>query len=140
MPHFQYYSPVLDCLSGYLSDKLHQFQNRAATVITKSSFDTSSNHLLSTLDWQSLSLRRKKQKALMVYKNMNDLTPEYLQILFSQRHSAYNLLKKLWGKADPVQTKHQLFETKLLLQRGHVMEYWVAQTLIQKNAASVEHF
>ena len=31
-------------------------------------------------------------------------------------------LKKLWGKADPVQTKHQLFETKLLLQRGHVME------------------
>ena len=31
-------------------------------------------------------------------------------------------LKKLWGKADPVQTKHQLFETKLLLQRGHAME------------------
>ena len=31
-------------------------------------------------------------------------------------------LKKLWGKADLVQTKHQLFETKLLLQRGHVME------------------
>ena len=91
MPHFQYYSPVLDCLSGYLSDKLHQFQNRAATVITKSSFDTSSNHLLSTLDWESLSLRRKKQKALMIYKNMNDLAPEYLQSLFSQRHSAYNL-------------------------------------------------
>ena len=76
----------------------------------------------------------------MMYKNMKDLAPEYLQILFSQRHSAYNLLKKLWGKADPVQTKHQLFETKLLLQRGHVMEYWVAQTLIQKNAPSVEHF
>ena len=132
MPHFEYYSPVLDCLSGYLSDKLHQFQNRAATVITKSSFDTSANHLLSTLDWESLSLRRKKQKALMMYKNMNDLAPEYLQILFSQRHSAYNLLKKLWGKADPVQTKPELFETKLLLQRGHVMEYWVAQTLIQK--------
>ena len=140
MPHFEYYSPVLDCLSGYLSDKLHQFQNRAARVITKSSFDTSSNHLLSTFDWESLSLRRKKQKALMMYKNMNDLAPEYLQILFSQRHSAYNLLKKLWGKADPVQTKPELFETKLLLQRGHVMEYWVAQTLIQKNAPSVEHF
>ena len=57
----------------------------------------------------------------MMYKTMNDLAPEYLQSLFSQRHSSYNL-KKLWGKGDPVQTKHRLFETKLLLQRGHVME------------------
>ena len=31
-------------------------------------------------------------------------------------------LKKLWGEADPVQTKHQLFETKLFIQRGHAME------------------
>ena len=51
---------------------------------------------------------------------MNEIAPEYLQSLFCQRHSAY---KELWGKADPVQTKHHLlFETKLLLQRGHVMK------------------
>ena len=59
----------------------------------------------------------RNKKAVMMYKTMNDLAPEYLQSLFSQCHSAYNL-----RKADPVQTKHQLFETKLLLQRGHVME------------------
>ena len=60
----------------------------------------------------------------MMYKTMNDLAPEYLQRHFSQSHTAYNLLqlKKLWWKADPVQTKHQLFETKLLLQQGHLME------------------
>ena len=58
----------------------------------------------------------------MMYKTTNDLAPEYLQSLFSHRHSAYNLRNSIWGKADPVQTKHQLFETKLLLQRGHVME------------------
>ena len=92
MPHFDYCSPVWDCLSGYLSDKLQKLQNRAARVITKSPFDASSNHLLSTLSWERLSLRRKKQKALMMYKTMNDLAPEYLQSLFSQRHSAlYNL-------------------------------------------------
>ena len=27
----------------------------------------------------------------MMYKTMNDLAPEYLQSLFSQRHSPYNL-------------------------------------------------
>ena len=89
-----YCSPIWDCLSGYLSDKLLKLQNREARVITKSPFiiiNTSSNHLLSPLDWERLSLRRKKQKALMMYKTMNDLVPEYLQSLFSQRHSAYNL-------------------------------------------------
>ena len=86
MPHFDYCSPVWDCLNGYLSDKLQKLQNRAARVITKLPFDTSSNHLLSTLDWKRLSLRRKKQKALMMYKTINNLGPEYLQSLFSQRH------------------------------------------------------
>ena len=33
----------------------------------------------------------KETKSLMMYKTMNYLAPEYLQSLFSQRHSAYNL-------------------------------------------------
>ena len=90
IPRFDYCSPVWDCLSGYLSDKLQKLQNRAARVITKSPFDTSSNHLLSTLDWERLFFRRKKQKALMMFKTMNGLAPDYLQSLFSQRHSVYN--------------------------------------------------
>ena len=45
LPHFDYCSPVWDCLS----DKLQKLQNRAARVITKLSFDTSSNLLLNTL-------------------------------------------------------------------------------------------
>ena len=66
MPHLDYCSPVWNNLSGYLSDKLQKLQNRAARFITKSPFYTNSNHLLSTLDWERLSLRRKK-KALMMY-------------------------------------------------------------------------
>ena len=61
MPHLDYYSPVWDSLSGYLTDKLQKLQSRAARFITKSPFDTSLNHL-STLDWERLSLRRKKKK------------------------------------------------------------------------------
>ena len=56
MPHFDYCSPVWDCLSRYFSDKLQKLKNRAARVITKSAFDTNSNHLLSNLDWERLSL------------------------------------------------------------------------------------
>ena len=34
LPHFDYCSPVWNCMSGYLSDKLQKLQNRAARVIT----------------------------------------------------------------------------------------------------------
>ena len=56
LPYFDYCSPVWDCMSGYLSDKLQKLQNRAARVITKLPFDTSSNLLLAKLKWEKLSL------------------------------------------------------------------------------------
>ena len=97
LPHFDYCSPVWDCLSGQSSDKLQKLQNRAARVITKLPFDTNSNHLLDSLKWEKLSLRRKKQKGLIMYKTIHDLAPEYLQRLFSQRDAEYNL-RNLEGK------------------------------------------
>ena len=98
LPHFDYCSLVWDCMSGYLNGKLQTLQNRAARVITKSPFDTSSNLLQAILKWEKLSLRRKKQKALIMYKTLNELAPEYLQCLFTQSHvNDYNL-RNLEGK------------------------------------------
>ena len=48
-PHFDYCSVVWDGLSPQLSEKLEKLQNRAARVITKSSYhDTSSSYLLNS--------------------------------------------------------------------------------------------
>ena len=68
-----------------------QRQNRAVAVITKSSYDTSSRYLLNSLDWDNLSIRRTKQKANLVYKSTNNLTPAYLCNLFATRTLTYNL-------------------------------------------------
>ena len=98
LPHFDYCSPVWDGMSVCLSDKLQKLQNRAARVITQSPFDTSSNLLLAMLRWEKLSLRRKKQKALIMYKTLNELAPDYLQCLFTERHvNDYNR-RNLEGK------------------------------------------
>ena len=98
LPHFDYCSPVWDGMSGCLSNKLQKLQNRAARVITQSFFDTSCNLLLAMLKWEKLSLRRKKQKALIMYKTLNELAPDYLQCLFTERHvNDYNL-RNLEGK------------------------------------------
>ena len=69
LPHFDYCSPVWDCLSGYLSEKLQKVQNRAARIVTNSLFDTSSNLLLSKLKLDKLSLRRKKIESAHYVQN-----------------------------------------------------------------------
>ena len=90
-PHFDYCSAVWDGLSQQLSDKLQKLQNRAARVITKSSYDASSRQLLNFLGWDNLSIRRAKQKANLMYKCTNNLAPAYLCSLFAPRISNYDL-------------------------------------------------
>ena len=38
-----------------------------------------------------LSLRRRKQKAIMMFKTLNGLAPVYLQDLFIERHTDYDI-------------------------------------------------
>ena len=45
-----------------------------------------------------LSFRRKKQKALIMYKTLNELALDYLQCLFTQQHVNDYYLRKLEGK------------------------------------------
>ena len=47
--------------SDYLSDKPQKLQNRAASVITKLPFDTNSNHLLTTHNWERLYINSMKE-------------------------------------------------------------------------------
>ena len=90
-PHFDYCSSVWDGLNITLNDKLQKLQNRAARVITKSQYDASSRNLFSKLGWDSLLTRRKKHKAILMFKTINDLTPFYLHELFESRSTGYNL-------------------------------------------------
>ena len=97
-PHFDYCSAVWDGLTQQLSEKLQKLQNRAIRVITKSSYDTSSRLLLTSLGWNNLSSRRAKQKANLMYKCINNLAPAYLCNLFLPRIPSYdfrNAKKKL---------------------------------------------
>ena len=97
-PHFDYCSAVWDGLTQQLSEKLQKLQNRAIRVITKSSYDTSSRLLLTSLGWDNLSSRRAKQKANLMYKCINNLAPAYLCNLFLPRIPSYdfrNAKKKL---------------------------------------------
>ena len=90
-PYLSYCSPVWDGLGKKQSEKLQKLQNRAARVITCSSYDISSSSLLEELNWESLSTKRLKQKAILMFNTINKHTPFYLQEMFSPSESVYNL-------------------------------------------------
>ena len=94
-PYFTYCSPVWDGLGCKLSEKLQKLQNRAARVMTRSSYEVSSASLLSELGWNVLEKNRVKHKAILMYKVCNGCAPQYLQQLFPPRYCEYNLRNSL---------------------------------------------
>ena len=58
LPHFDYCSAVWGCIGNGLSQKLEKLQNRAARIITGSSWDARSAPILHALKWNSLAYRR----------------------------------------------------------------------------------
>ena len=71
------------------------YTDRAARVITRSSYEVSSASLLSELGWNVLIKDRVKHKATLMYKVYNGCAPQYLQQLFAPRYSEYNLRNSL---------------------------------------------
>ena len=89
--------PYLDyCCPGWkvsneLADKLQILQNRAIRVITKSDYCSSAIALRGKLGWDNLCTRRKKQKLKLMFKTLNDQSPEYLKGLFKPFSTDYSL-------------------------------------------------
>jgi len=58
-------------------------QNRAAYIITFSSYDTSAAPLFEQLNWKRVDTQRQIQVATMVYKSIHGLAPNHLGSLFT---------------------------------------------------------
>ena len=90
-PHLDYCSTVWDGLGVTLLDKIQKLQNRAARIITQSSYYTSASSILEELGWDNVLTRWKKQKAILMSKTLNNRAPEYLRNLFIDRNTHYDL-------------------------------------------------
>ena len=60
-----------------------QFQKRAPRIILDKNIDTPSSELFAELKWLTFPDRVDNQKAVLMYKIMNNLTPNYLNELLS---------------------------------------------------------
>ena len=84
--NFDYCSLIWGNCGKTLSNKLQKLQNRAARVITSSNFDVDS--LCHKLSWKDSKSQRQNQNALMVFKSLNWLVPEYLASKFIKRNES----------------------------------------------------
>ncbi|XP_068720798.1 uncharacterized protein [Montipora capricornis] len=90
-PYFNYCSEVWGHCNKSLSNKPQGLQNRAACILTFSSYDTSVDPLFEQLNWKWLDTQRQIQVTTMVYKSIHGLAPDYLGSLFTKYDPPYNL-------------------------------------------------
>ena len=82
-PPFDYCCSVWHELGGTLATKLQKLQNRGARVITRSGYDADASTLLTLLQLDNVSTRRKTIKAQLMFKIFEGNAPSYLKSLFS---------------------------------------------------------
>ena len=90
-PYFNYCSDVWGHCNKSLSNKLQKLQNRAARILTFSSYDSSADPLFERLNWKRLDIQRQIQLITMVYKSIHGLAPNYLGSLFNKYDPPYHL-------------------------------------------------
>ena len=86
-PHFRYCCSVWGCAGSTEINQPQKLQNRAARIITNSSFATPSRPLIVELGWKTIEELIGNESKTMVFKSLNDLAPQYLCNLFT-RNSA----------------------------------------------------
>ena len=64
---------------------MQKLQNRAAKIVTNSSYDSSASALIKTLNWPTVADMIQVEKACMVYKSINELAPDYLSQIFTKK-------------------------------------------------------
>ena len=92
-PHFQYCCSVWGCCGSTEIKKLQKLQNRAARVLTDSSFDAPSRPLIEKLGWKTIEDFISEETKTMVFKSLHELAPEYLRCLFTSnsQFASHNL-------------------------------------------------
>ena len=82
-PHVDYGDVIyhipqgMDVSENYMMEKLESVQYSAALAVTGTWRGTSRERLYNELGWESLSSRRWSRRLILLYKFINNLTPDY---------------------------------------------------------------
>ena len=92
--HFRHGSILWGTCGEVLPTKLHKIQDRAARVITKSDYDVEAGPLIDELGWKTVRELILSDTAVMMFKIMNNIAPQYLIGIFQQLRDVHELTLK----------------------------------------------
>ena len=85
-PYFNYCSVVWGNYGSGLSEKLQKLQNHAACILMCANYNSDIDELFWVLGWRKLKYQRFESAAVMMYKSLHGMTPEYLSSRFVFRN------------------------------------------------------
>ena len=94
LPIIEYGDVVYDNMSNSLEQELELLQRQAAIACTGAYRHTKHDNLLTEIGWTKLQTRRKLHKMNIMYKIINDITPNYLKSIIpptNRDRQNYNL-------------------------------------------------
>lgn len=90
LPHLDYCCTIWGNSTADSINSVIKFQKRAARLILDKDFDTPSVDLFAELNWMTFPERVQFQKAIMMFKTMNNLAPTYMNNLFQYTNEIHN--------------------------------------------------
>ena len=84
-PHLGYCCSVWGCCGLTEIKRLQKLQNRAARIVSGSSFDAPSQPLIKELGWRTIGELIASESNIMVFKSIHGLAPQYMCDLFTEK-------------------------------------------------------
>ena len=136
-PIMDYCDTIWGNCTKYNIDRIVKLQKRAARIILDQPYDSPSSPLFKELKWLSFPKRVSYHKAVIVYKSLNDLTPEYISSLFTKNPTGYNL--RSIENGDLVLPKFKLMSFKRSLSYSGV-EIWNSIPITIRKSTTLKEF
>ena len=91
LPYIDYGSVTWGSASATNIERISKLQKRAARIILRADYDTPSVDMFSQLGWLSIPDRLKYNKAVLTYRAINNLSPEYITQLLKPVSEVHTL-------------------------------------------------
>ena len=123
LPHMDYCSTLWGDASA--AERSHKLQKHAARVITDSPYRTPSAPLFEQLRWLSLPQLVTYRKALLVFRSVKGLAPDYMCDLFKsvQTVSSRNTRSNARGDLYVPRARTQLYRDSITISGVNIWNY-----------------
>ena len=137
-PHFRYCCSVWGCCGATEKRHLQKLQNRAARILTNSSFDAPGIPLVRMLGWKTIEELIDHESKMMIFKSLHRLAPQYMGDLFTRNSQSNSHILRNTATDLRLPKKRSSNGQKCFSFRG--AKLWNSLSIECKQAIKIEKF